>query len=80
MIPQGGPFTLNRKLLQPEGDDSANEQVYMDINPHEADDEMCNYEVSDTPRDFFGKVLRESVAIVIVDDREDDEGFLSEIQ
>jgi len=44
----------------------------IDINPHEQDDDVCNYEVSDTPRDFFGKVLRDSVPIVIVDDREED--------
>jgi hypothetical protein len=36
------------------------------------DEELCNYEASDTPRDFFGKVLRESVPIVIIDDKEDD--------
>jgi hypothetical protein len=45
---------------------------YTDINPHDPDDELCNYEVSDTPRDFFGKVLRDSVPIVIIDDKEDD--------
>lgn len=47
--------------------------MYIEINPHEADEELCNYEVSDTPRDFFGKVLRDSVPIVIVDDKEEEE-------
>ena len=69
-MPPGGPFALSRKLLQPELGD--NDQVLIDINPHEQDDDVCNYEVSDTPRDFFGKVLRDSVPIVIVDDREED--------
>ena len=45
----------------------------MNINPNDPDDELCNYEASDTPRDFFGKVLRESIPIVIIDDREDDD-------
>lgn len=36
------------------------------------DEDLCNYEASDSPRDFFGKTLRESMPIVIIDDREDD--------
>jgi hypothetical protein len=52
---------------------------YININPNEQDEDLCNYEASDTPRDFFGKVLRESVPIVIIDDREDD-GMFSSLQ
>ncbi len=57
-------------MLQQENSD--NLQIFTDINPHDPDDDLCNFEVSDTPRDFFGKVLRDSVPIVIIDDREDD--------
>jgi hypothetical protein len=44
----------------------------MNINPFDDDDELCNYEATEA-RDLFSNVLRDSVPIVIVDDREDDD-------
>lgn len=65
-----GPVELNRKMLVQ--DDEQNVAKYTNINPYDTDEELCNYDASDTPRDFFGKILRDSIPIVIVDDREDD--------
>ena len=56
-------------------DKEENTLKYSKLNPFESDDELCNYEATEkTLKDHFGnKILRESVPIVIVDDKEDDD-------
>eukprot|EP00347_Sterkiella_histriomuscorum_P011084 403373814 len=73
-LSQEGPIEINRKMLIQQQEDGPDQNVaqYTNINPFDKDDELCNYEASDTPRDFFGKLLRESVPIMIIDDKEDD--------
>jgi len=64
-----------KKILNHGKTSETNERVNnKKINPMERDEEICNFEIMENPPpiNLFEKVFRDSIPIMIVDDKTDD--------